>query len=363
MNHLVKITGLITIVTVLPAAVLITPGPDPYKPVYPSYFGNRIELPEDNPLTVQGIRLGRMLFYETALSANGKIACATCHRQELAFTDGKQFSAGVDGSLQPRNTMALVNLLWVRHFFWDGRTRGLEQQADTPLTNVHEMGQPLAVSASRLTALHRYTKLFNAAFGSDDITGDRIVKALAQFERTLISANSKYDQFLRGEYQPTSSEANGIKLFFNNPDPVKGIRGASCSHCHDGPKTFAELYHNNGLDSIHKDPGREKITGLDIDRGRFRVVTLRNIALTAPYMHDGRFRTLEEVVDHYNEHILPSATLSPFLQHNSNTRGGENLDLTAQEKKDLIAFLHLLTDSSFITDPRFSNPFNTTDHE
>lgn len=206
---------------------------------------------------------------------------------------------------------------------------------------------------------------------------------------------------LRGEYQPTASELNGIQLFFSNPDPEKNIRGASCGHCHGGPKTYIELFHNNGLDSQPADKGREVITGQAYDRGRFRVATLRNIALTAPYMHDGRFATLEAVVDHYNEHIQPSETLSEFLkgnamgmgrmamptgpdhgngqpdtkasdqQHGQPDRriaaGGNNtsnlqLGLTAQEKKDLLAFLHMLTDHAFIQDKRFSNPFISQHH-
>lgn len=322
----------------LSAAGVRMPGPTPYLPVYPAYFGNRIDLPDDNPMTVEGIRLGRMLFYERALSANHQLSCATCHRQELAFTDGKTFSTGIDGTLQPRNTMSLTNLLWVRNFFWDGRARGLEQQAQTPLTNPHEMGQAPDVGAARLQHMKMYPPLFRDAFGTDTITGERIVKALAQFERTLISANSRYDKYLQGAYRPTPPEADGIALFFS-----------SCGHCHGGPKTYNELFHNNGLDSIPKDSGREKITGQSYDRGRFRVVTLRNIALTAPYMHDGRFSTLEEVIDHYSEHIAGSATLSPFLEHQ------QRLSVTA--KKDLLAFLYMLTDSSFITDPKFSNPF------
>ena len=333
---------------------------NPAKPLqiaYPEYFGNRITIPEDNPTTEEGVHLGRMLFYETALSSNNQVSCATCHKQELAFTDGKVFSAGTDGSLQERNTMSLVNLLWVRNFFWDGRAGSLEAQAAIPLANPHEMGQSLRVSAKKLQSKGNYHKLFKNAFGSDSVTGNNILKAIAKFERTLVSANARYDLYLRGEYQPTASEFNGIKLFFTEPDPQKNIRGASCGHCHGGPKTYSELFHNNGLDSIPNDSGREKITGQAFDRGRFRVVTLRNIALTAPYMHDGRFTKLEQVLDHYNEHIKESGALSIFLQDNSNTSGGKTLGLTQQEKKDIIAFLDMLTDSSFIANKNFSNPF------
>jgi cytochrome c peroxidase len=329
----------------------------PLEITYPAYFGNRILIPKDNPTTKEGVYLGRMLFYETALSAGNRISCATCHQQQYAFTDGEQFSKGADGTLQPRNTMSLANLLWVRNFFWDGRAEGLEKQAQTPLTAVHEMGQSLEISAKKLQDKHIYAEHLEAAFGTDSITGDKMMKALAQFERTLVSANAPYDAYLRGTYVPNASEANGIRLFYSNANPARNIRGASCGHCHGGAKTYNELFHNNGLDSLPADAGRQVITGQPFDKGRFRVVTLRNIALTAPYMHDGRFKTLEAVIDHYNEHVVETDLLSPFLQGNSNKVDGRQLDLTAGEKKDLLAFLHMLTDSTFISDKQFSNPF------
>ncbi|TWV99667.1 cytochrome-c peroxidase [Chitinophaga pinensis] len=334
-------------------------GPEPLHIDYPAYFGNRTFIPDDNPTTVEGVALGRRLFYEKRLSVSRQMSCGTCHRQELAFTDGKVFSEGADGSLQPRNTMSLVNLLWVRNFFWDGRVAGLEMQAAVPLTNAHEMGQSLAVSAALLSGEPVYRSLFSKAFGTDSMTGEGIVKALSQFERTLVSANAPYDQYLRGDYQPTVAELNGISLFYGNPDAARNVRGAGCAHCHGGPKTYIELYHNNGLDSIPANPGRELVSGQSYDRGRFRVVSLRNIALTAPYMHDGRFKTLEEVLSHYNEHIKLSKTLSPFLQGvgNSNALDGLTLGLTDSEKKDLLAFMHMLTDPTFISDKRFSDPF------
>ena len=332
--------------------------PEPYQLEYPLYFGSRYTIPKDNPTTKEGVTLGRMLFYETSLSSGEKISCASCHQQKYAFTDGKDFSQGVDGVKQSRNTMALVNLLWVTNLFWDGRVRGLEEQVKSPLTNVHEMGQPIEVSIKKLKSKRIYYSFFKAAFGDNNITKERIEKALAQFERSLISANSKYDLYLNGKYKPTSSELNGIDLFYKNPNPKSNIRGASCFHCHSGEKTYQELFMNNGLDEIYKDLGRASVTGQSYDNGRFRVVTLRNIALTAPYMHDARFKTLEEVIDHYSDHVANSKELSPFLQNNSNTTGGTQLDLTKQEKRDLIAFLHMLTDSTFIKDQRFSNPFN-----
>lgn len=241
--------------------------------------------------------------------------------------------------------MALVNLLWVKQFFWDGRVKGLEEQAAFPLTDPHEMGQTLEKSFEKLKYTAEYPTLFKAAFGTD-VTAKGIVQALAQFERTLISSSSSYDRFLRGEYVMDASEKRGMDLF----------KTAHCAHCHGGHKMYKELFHNNGFDISKIDPGRSAFTGHQEDKGRFRVVTLRNIALTSPYMHDGRFATLREVLDHYSDHIQHSETLSPFLMDsNGNIR---LLRLTSQEKTDIIAFLTTLTDSTFITNPSFSNPFN-----
>jgi len=329
---------------------------EPYKLDYPVNFGGRINIPDDNPMTKEGVQLGRILFYETRLSGNNQLSCASCHQQKLAFTDGKTFSVGADGSLTKRNAMSLANLLWVRNLFWDGRSNSLEAQAIIPLTDPHEMDQSLQESVSKLAEDNSYTDLFRKAFGSDEITPDKLVKAIAQFERTLISANSPYDLYLNGKYLPTKQEFYGMNLFMTAPNPQKNIRGANCGHCHGSPKLFKELFHNNGLDSLPKDIGRMDFTGQEIDRGRFRVPTLRNIALTAPYMHDGRFKTLEEVLNHYNEHIQQSETLSPIFTEGSNQPGGKSLMLFENEKKDIISFLKLLTDSTFITNPEFSDP-------
>ncbi|RYU93626.1 cytochrome-c peroxidase [Emticicia agri] len=330
--------------------------PEPYPLVYPANFGGRITIPADNPTTREGVALGRMLFYEKKLSADNTLSCGSCHEQKLAFTDGKAFSVGVDKSLTARNSMALVNLLWVRNFFWDGRSPGLEEQAVFPMTNPHEMGQSMEASVRKLQQVPVYGTMFKKAFGTANIDADKIRKALAQFERTLISADSPYDRYLAGTYQPTAQELRGMNLFMEPPAPEKGIRGANCGHCHGGPKTFKELFHNNGLDATPKDSGREAVSNQAEDKGRFRVPTLRNIALTDPYMHDGRFKTLAEVLEHYNEHIQESPTLSSFLRGTSNEKGGKTLLLNQTEKADIIAFLQMLTDKTFINNPAFSDP-------
>ena len=323
---------------------------------YPANFGNRINIPADNPTTKQGVYLGRLLFYEKKLSANNTISCSSCHQQEKAFTDGKALSQGFDHVPTQRNSMSLTNLLWTRKFFWDGRAEGLEEQAETPLTGAHEMGQPLATAAQKISVTTGYPALFKLVYGDETITGDRIVKAIAQFERTLISCNSRYDQYLKGTYQPTPRELAGMNLFMTGPQPEQGIRGANCIHCHGGVKTYLELFHNNGLDIEPKDNGIEILTGMASDRGRFKVPTLRNIALTAPYMHDGRFASLGEVLDHYSDHLKASASLSTVFRGESNEINGTSLKLKPEEKKQVIAFLNMLTDSTFIADPRFSDP-------
>lgn len=321
---------------------------DPFPLDYPAYFGNRYFIPPDNPTTRQGVLLGRTLFYEPLLSSNGKISCASCHRQERAFTDGRRFSIGVDGVATKRNSMSLANLLWVRNLFWDGRSRSLEEQAHVPMLDVHEMNQSAELSAGKLRGDRHYQKLFAAAFGNDSITGDRIAKALAQFERTLISAKAPYDDYLTDAYAPRPDEQRGMDLFMGRN--VSSTR-VNCVHCHGSPRLMVELFHNNGLDTDPADYGREDFTRDKGDRGRFRVPTLRNIAVTAPYMHDGRFATLREVLDHYSDHIQSSATLSSFIPDSTDGNGRRGLLLNDGQKEDIIAFLGLLTDSTFLTNP------------
>jgi cytochrome c peroxidase len=332
----------------------------PYNLVYPTSFGSRFTIPADNPTTVEGVSLGRMLFYEPLLSKTNTISCGNCHEQSKAFSDGRILSIGVSGKPTRRNSMSLANLLWVKNLFWDGRVNGLENQVVFPLTHPDEMGQPLDVSAAKLAKTRQYPPLFQQVFGTTTITGDQITKALAQFERTLISADSPYDRSLEGNYKLSAAEQRGMELFMRGPAPERGVKGGNCAHCHGGTKFFQEVFHNNGLDSIAVlDKGRQEITNDALDNGRFRVATLRNIALTAPYMHDGRFTTLEQVLDHYNEHFHFSPNLSQELRTSHNEPTGQRLGLTSSEKKDIVAFLHTLTDSTFITNPRFSNPFGS----
>ncbi|MDW7691010.1 cytochrome c peroxidase [Flammeovirgaceae bacterium SG7u.111] len=337
----------------------------------PSYFSQNYEIPADNPLTVEGIALGRMLFYETKLSGDNSQSCASCHKQENGFSDPNRFSEGIDGEDGTKNAMALANLLWQRKFFWDGRASSLEEQALLPIQDPIEMHQSLEASVAKLEAEQQYLDQFELAFGEKGISAEKIGKALAQFERTMISANSKYDQYLRGEYEPTAKELLGIELFFIHPISEIGLRGGNCGDCHLGPMTHGDLndfqgFHNNGLDEDgNLNIGLKKTTGKEEDLGKFKAPSLRNIALTAPYMHDGRFQTLEEVLDHYNEHVNQSATLDPLIIEASNEKVFPNepikLHLAQEEKEAILAFLHMLTDETFITNERFSNPFETTE--
>lgn len=323
----------------------------PYTLSIPASFGHRYTIPADNPMTVEGVALGRFLFYDSLLSKNNTISCSSCHQQNRAFTDGFALSIGVNGRTTARNSMSLANLLWVRHFFWDGHSPTLEDQALIPMAHPDELGLAPEKAARKLQQTAFYPPKFKRAFGTDSITPLLMAKALAQFERTLISAQAPYDRYLRHEYTLTAAEKRGMDLFMRTSDPAKGIRGANCTHCHGGAQFFQNVFHNNGLDASPLDPGRQEVTGFDADFARFRVPTLRNIAVTGPYMHDGRFRTLEEVIDHYSEHVASSRTLSTDLKG--------PMYLTSSEKKDLIVFLHTLTDTEFLQNPAFSNPFLT----
>lgn len=313
------------------------------------------ELPADNPLTEQGVKLGRMLFYETRLSGDNSLACASCHKQENAFTDTNRFSTGIDGLDGHRQAMSAVNMLWnTNGYFWDGRAQKLRDQSIIPIQDVLEMNETMENVVEKLEQDTLYTHQFFRAFGSEDISSFRIGLALEQFMNSIVSYRSKYDLFLDGEATFTEEEELGMELFFEEYNPYfPETSGADCGHCHGGKNFSSQEYMNNGLDSIYNDDGRYDVTGLESDRGAMKVTTLRNIELTPPYMHDGRFNTLEEVIDHYNEGLRNNASLNPALAMTM----GTGLMLNETDKDALIAFLKTLTDTSLIQDSRYASPF------
>ena len=319
-------------------------GPTPYTLMIPEGLP-QMQIPADNPLTVEGIALGRKLFYDPILSGNNQMACASCHRQNFSFSDSSiAFSIGIDNLPGVRNGMPLVNLGWQKKFFWDGGAADLESQVIGPIENPLEMHETLANAIAELNAHPEYPALFKKAFGISAITTPYVMRAIAQFERTMMSGNSRYDQWKRGQASLTAQELNGLALY---EDPLKG----DCNHCHVTGSTFSDFeFRNNGVDSIYADAGRYKITLNPADSGKFKTPSLRNIALTAPYMHDGRFTTLQQCLDHYNTGFHYSPTLDANLQTSVKGR------MSAQDMADIIAFLNTLTDTEFTTDPRFSKP-------
>lgn len=309
----------------------------------------------DNLLTEQGVLLGRMLFYDKMLSADGTQACASCHFQKFAFTDSARFSTGIRGQKGGRNAMSVFNMAWNQNaYFWDGRATLLRHQALLPIQDELEMDETLENVVAKLSESETYKNQFIRVFGSDVVTDERISLALEQFMNSITSTNSKYDEFLKDSTVFTASEKRGFKLFNTEYNPFfPELSGADCQHCHSGLNFENDKYMNNGLDAIFADIGREQVTGDAADRGKFKVTSLRNIELTAPYMHDGRFTTLEEVVEHYNSEIIASATLDQALEQ---TRE-KGLFLTEQDKKDLVAFMKTLTDKDLTNNSAYSSPF------
>ena len=318
--------------------------------------------PTDNVATEEGVKLGRHLFYDRRLSETNVMSCATCHKQEFAFSDPLRFSFGIFGDMGTRNSMALVNLAFSpnQHFFWDGRAQTLEIQVFEPVTNPIEMASSWHTVVNKLKAVPAYKQLFKDAFGSEEIDSVRISKALSQFMRTMVSFNSPFDKWARGEGTLTPQQINGLNL-------MQSLTKGDCFHCHNSEdRLFSRYGHtNNGLDeqAAWSDPnfdfGLYRVTGNPADRAKFKVPTLRNIMLTAPYMHDGRFATMEDVlVGHYltggkvSETIDPLMEFSPVVMPNN-----PGLNLTPQDIQDIIAFLHTLTDMEFVNDQQFSNPW------
>lgn len=324
-----------------------------------------VEIPNDINLTKEGVQLGRMLFYDPVLSSDSTVSCASCHKQEFAFADGGQAkSKNVFGVFTKRNTPPLFNLIWFKDFFWDGRTNTLPLQVQDAL--IHEQNFSASQAIPKLSADSVYSRLFKKAFGRPgDITELKIEKALAQFMMTMISAESKFDKVMRGQATFTPEENRGFyNLFFKDTGEANGY-GADCFHCHASSASASNLtmldnnFHNNGLDFAGSftdfvDKGRGDVTGNFLDNGKFRTPHLRNIEVTGPYMRDGRFTTLEQVINFYNDSLQMSPTVDTQLKFAH--QGGIKY-LTEQDKIDLVAFLKTLTDTAFLHNPKFSNPF------
>lgn len=305
----------------------------------------RVTLPKDNPLTVEGVKLGHKLFNEKRLSINNTQSCASCHDVNLAFADARRVSLGAEGKAGRRNAMPLFNLAWGQGFFWDGRAATLRQQVVMPIVDASEMHQSLDRCVEKLAQDSEYPGLFRRAFGAPEIDAAKLAKALEQFLLTLISQESKFDRAARKVETLTAEEQRGLQLFVTENDPRRNLRGADCFHCHGGNLFTNHQFHNNGLSLEAADSGRFAVTHQEEDRGKFKTPSLRNIALTAPYMHDGRFATLEEVIEHYDHGVLRSPTLDPNLAKHP----AEGLNLSAEDKKALAAFLRTLTDPTLAT--------------
>lgn len=314
--------------------------------------------PSDNRLTVAGVELGRLLFYDPLLSKDQSQSCSSCHEQKDGFSDTDQFSEGVEGKFGKRQAMPIFNMAWhTNQFFWDGRANLLRDQALKPIEDPLEMNETLENVIQKLSDSPVYPERFLRAFGDKEINELRISLALEQFMMSLVSVNSKYDRYLAGTETLTESEERGRILYETEYNPFfPNASGADCVHCHGGDNLENDEYMNNGLDTDAEmtDLGREDATGLSEDRGKFKVPSLRNIAVTAPYMHDGRFNTLEEVIDHYNEGIKESSTVDHAILNTKQT----GLQLTDQDKIDLINFLKTFTDDEYLNNPNYSDPFN-----
>ena len=289
-----------------------------------------------NKLTKEGFELGRKLFYDPILSASGTISCGSCHFQEAGFSDpGKAFSTGINEKQGMRNAPALSNLAWFPAFMADGGIGHIEVMPIAPITDSLEMGAPLKDVLAKLNEDAPYKALFKKTFDVDSISSQKLLYALTQFMSMMISAESKFDKHLLGEDVFTKSENRGYNLFKQN-----------CASCHSGVLTTDFSYKNNGLDMHSEDLGRARITQEEADRGKFKVPSLRNVELSFPYMHDGRFITLEEVIDHYSSGIQPTPNLAEELK--------KPILITESDKQDLLNFLYTLTDYNYITNRKFA---------
>lgn len=328
-------------------------GPTPLTWTKPAGFPDPVYDLSRNPLTEEGVLLGRFLFYDGILSRTNLIGCGTCHQQQAAFTHhGHELSHGVEDRLGVRNSPAIQNMAWNSSFFWDGGVHDMDLVPFNPIENPVEMDMKVTSVLDKLRKSPNtaskipvdYPKMFKAAFGTDEINSERMMKALSQFMMTMVSAGSKYDYYRSGDVNALNvKEKEGLLLFQKN-----------CSSCHQGVLFTDYSFRNNGLTPMkNNDLGRFAITGKEGDEHKFKVPSLRNVGLTAPYMHDGRYHSLEEVLDHYSDSVQNSKTLDTLL---SQKNGKTGIPLTANEKQSLIAFLRALSDEEFIRDAGLSDP-------
>ncbi len=312
----------------------------------PTHFNMEDNTPSDNQMTDHGATLGRVLFYEKAMSKNNTIACASCHEQSIGFANATAFSTGFEGQITTRNSMSIANHRFAKQFFWNSDQRALEEQVMAPIANHIEMGMERTSDlVIKIDAIPYYDDLFTKAFGSSEVTSDKIGKALAQFLRSMVSADSKFDKAVMADNNFadfTELEKLGFEVFRD-----KG----GCEDCHHTMEDFAASWResaNIGLDMDYADEGA--------GNGHFKIPSLRNVAVTGPYMHDGRYETLEEVIEHYDNGVKPHPNLDWALRGNG-IGGAQNLELTFNEKQALKAFLLTLTDEQYLTDVKYSNPF------
>lgn len=317
-----------------------TNGLVPVQQIIPDSFPPPLYTFNDNPLTYEGIQLGRKLFYDGQLSIDGMHPCSSCHQQIAGFgTYEHDRSHGVNNTHTLRNAPVLFNLTWKSNFHWDGEFLTTKDEAAQPIHGQNEMGENFQSVIAKLTADETYRRQFREVFGYPIIRPEFILKALAQFTGTMISANSRYDRYKKGLVSFIPEELRGYNLYL-----------ANCSTCHPEPLFTDDQFHNIGLpvDPLLNDHGRMRITGKKEDSLKFKTPTLRNVRISANYMHDGRFNTLGQVLTHYRTGIQQSATLNPLLVN--------GINFTTTQTNDVIAFLRTLTDSTFITDPRWSKP-------
>ncbi len=292
-----------------------------------------VQYPKDNPYSADKAALGKLLYFDTRLSADGTVSCATCHSPEFAFTDGKAVSSGIKAQKGGRSAPTVINRAYSLNQFWDGRAKTLEEQAGGPMQNPIEMGNSHGGVVKTIQSIPGYRPLFQKAFGTDQIDIDLTTKAIATYERTVLSGNSAYDRYKAGNKKALSAaQERGMDIYFNK---------AKCDQCHEGVNFTLNSYHNLGIgtDKPNPDAGRHDVTKNDADWGAFKTPTLRDIARTAPYMHDGSLATLEEVVDYYNKGGIKNKNLDEKMTP---------LNLSKAEQTDLVEFLKSLNGEGWL---------------